>query len=101
MKSLFEVEEILGKLINHKINCKSSNKASNESNHNEGWIESLEIILDLYTRNTSDIAYNRIVEYLSLLKNRYSYDIDVYNKDATDGWLIGSIEAIEWFLRTS
>lgn len=99
MKSLFETREILEKLRKDKINCKNSSKASNDSNHNEGWIESLEIILDLYNRNDKDVADRRILEYQNLLKNRYSYDIDVYGKDATDGWLIGSIEAIEWFFK--
>ena len=95
MKSLFEAREILEKLQKDKMNCKNSNKASNESNHNEGWIESLEIILDLYDRNREDIANRRILEYKNSLDNRYRYDIDVYGKDATDGWLVGSIQAIE------
>ena len=81
------------------MNCKNSIKASNESNHNEGWIETLEIILDLYDRNKEEVANRRILEYKNSLDNRYRYDIDVYGKDATDGWLVGSIEAIEWFFK--
>lgn len=99
MKSLFETREILKNLKKDKINCQNSIKVSNESNHNEGWIEALEIILDLYDRNKEEVANRRILEYKTLLDNRYSSDIDVYGKDATNGWLVGSIEAIEWFFK--
>lgn len=99
MKSLYEAKEILENLKKDKMNCKNSEKASNESNHNEGWIEALEIILDLYDRNKDEVANRRILEYKKTLDNRYSYDIEVYGKDATDGWLVGSIEAIEWFFK--
>ena len=97
MKSLYEAKEILEKLRKDKMNCKNSEKASNESNHNEGWIESLEIILDLYDRNKNEVAERRVLEYNNALANRYNYDIEVYGKDATNGWLVGSVEAIEWF----
>ena len=97
MKSLCKAREVLESLKKDKMNCKNSNRASSESNHNEGWIESLEIILDLYDRNKEEVSNRRILEYKVALDNRYKYDIDLYGKDATDGWLVGSIEAIEWF----
>lgn len=98
MKSLIEVKEILDNLRKDKITCKNSEKVSNASNHNEGWIESLEIIIDLYDRNNEDVANYRILEYQKLLRNRYNCDISVFGKDATNGWLVGSIEALDWFL---
>lgn len=97
LKSLFETKEMLKNLKRDRDNCKSSTRVKSETNHNEGWIEGLEIILDLYDRNRIEVANRRILEYKSFLLSRYQNDLDVYGKDITNGWLEGSIEAINWF----
>lgn len=97
MKSLFETKEMLESLKRDRENCRCSTKVKSASNHNEGWIEGLEIILDLCDRNRVEVANRRILEYKNSLMFRHKNDLDVYGKDITNGWLEGSIEAINWF----
>lgn len=98
MRTKKEAKEMLNKLELEKKSCAKYSNVKCESNYTEGWIESLEIILDLYDRNVLEVFNRRVFEYQYALISRYENDIEVFGKDITNGWLEGSIESINWFL---
>lgn len=93
IKKYFEVEELF-----NKLKYSNTNKIDNENqNVDNGWIETLEMILNSLKVYGNKVTIDILVQYKLYLEDRYARDKNSYNKDEALDWIKGSLDAIGWF----